>query len=55
MEIITTQQLADFLEVDIATIRRWIKTNLLPEPIRLGHKVFWPRYDIKTFLTKREQ
>lgn len=54
MEIITTKDLALFMDVDIATIRRWINAKLIPAPTKIGHKVFWPRADIESFIGNRQ-
>lgn len=49
-ELTTSKQLAAFLEVDIATIRRYINAGKLPEPTRLGHNVFWHKASLEAFL-----
>ena len=53
MEITTTQQLAEFMNVGVATVRRWIKVGMLPKPQKLGHKVFWISADIEGFLKRK--
>lgn len=50
MKFYTRQQLADALDVTTRTIDRWIRSHILPAPIRLGHRLYWPVENLTQFM-----
>ena len=47
-------QLAPLIGVSTSTIRRWVRLNKFPPPIRLGEQsVAWRRRDIDAWLSER--
>jgi predicted DNA-binding transcriptional regulator AlpA len=44
------KELQQLFVVSPQTVKRWIKNNLLPTPIKLGSRVMWPREQIEAIL-----
>ena len=52
-ELLTVQQLAEFLQVPVTTIYRWRQQGLAPPGIRVGRYVRFRRRDVEAFLEQR--
>lgn len=49
-QLLTPRELARFLRVDVATLRRLVTAGKLPRPIRLGRGIRWHLTDVLTHL-----
>lgn len=48
--LVTTRELAQLFRVDARTIKRWIKRNHLPSPVKIGGSNRWRLEDIRKTL-----
>jgi predicted DNA-binding transcriptional regulator AlpA len=53
--LIGSQVLAKELQVSLGTINNWVRSKILPKPIKIGKSNRWLWSDIKIWLTAREQ
>lgn len=51
-KLLTTQEVADFLRVDRATLYRWRRADVSPEYYSLGGKVLYRISDLNRFLSQ---
>lgn len=51
-EILTRQEVADYLRVSLTTIHHWCNYGIL-SPIRLGNRIFFKKQDILDLLEKQ--
>jgi excisionase family DNA binding protein len=54
-EFIPPSALARRFGVDRSTIHRWVKSRILPKPIRLGGKVLFQRTEVEGIIRARIQ
>ncbi|WP_435255279.1 helix-turn-helix transcriptional regulator [Tenacibaculum sp. A30] len=52
-EILTRQEVADYLKISFATIYSWNKHGIL-NPIRMGNRVFYRKQDILNVLEQQK-
>ena len=50
--LLTAQEVAEYFGVTRQTVYNWIKSGLLPEPIKLGRLSRWRLVDIEQRLEK---
>jgi excisionase family DNA binding protein len=48
--MLSAKALADLLDVDAKTVRRWREEGRLPEPIQIGGVIRWRAEDIDDWL-----
>jgi excisionase family DNA binding protein len=53
IEMLTSQEVADMLRVNIETVRRWARNGDLPT-VTLGTAIRFDMADIKKFIAKRK-
>lgn len=53
-ELLTQEEVADFLRVDERTVRTWRHENLLPAPITVGRVKRWRRAEFLAWLQARK-
>lgn len=52
-EFVTRKQLGELLGVSLRSVDRYVRSGLLPHPIRLGHKTIrWFRSDVEDSLVR---
>jgi hypothetical protein len=51
---VSPKDLPDYgIEENIDTIRRWIKNDKFPKPVKFGHHVRWPVEEINQWVAAR--
>ncbi len=55
LKLMTRQQVAEMLQVDTATLRRYYTTGQMPPPRRLGGQLRWPLQELQTWLDELPQ
>ncbi|UKM63888.1 helix-turn-helix domain-containing protein [Flavobacteriaceae bacterium GSB9] len=51
-EILTRQEVADYLKISLVTIHSWNKCGIL-KPIRMGNRIFYKKQDILDVLEQK--
>lgn len=46
-ELLSRKQVAEYFGVSLVTINKWVRTGVLPEPIKRGKRVFFKLTDLK--------
>ncbi|MGM5470250.1 helix-turn-helix transcriptional regulator [Flavobacteriaceae bacterium LMO-SS05] len=52
-EILTRQEVADYLKISLVTIHSWNKYGIL-KPIRMGNRIFYKKQDILDVLEQEK-
>ncbi|KAB8151070.1 DNA-binding transcriptional MerR regulator [Mesoflavibacter sabulilitoris] len=52
-EILTRQEVADYLRISLVTIHSWNKHGIL-NPIRIGNRIFYKKQDILDVLEQQK-
>ena len=52
-EILTRQEVADYLKISLVTIHSWNKYGIL-NPIRMGNRIFYKKQDILDVLEQQK-
>ncbi|MAO09741.1 helix-turn-helix protein [Tenacibaculum lutimaris] len=52
-EILTRQEVADYLRISLVTIHSWNKHGIL-NPIRMGNRIFYKKQDILDVLEQQK-
>lgn len=52
-EILTRQEVADYLKISLVTIHSWNKHGIL-NPIRMGNRIFYKKQDILDVLEQQK-
>ena len=52
-EILTRQEVADYLRINLVTIHSWNKHGIL-NPIRMGNRIFYKKQDILDVLEQQK-
>lgn len=52
-DFLTTADVKRELGIGHDTLYRWIKTGVLPEPIKLGRRIYWCSADLYQHMTNR--
>lgn len=53
MELITKQQAAQILGVTLRTVNNLVHTEELPQPKKIGRRVYWIKEEFEVFLHAR--
>jgi len=55
MELMTTEQICDLLQIEKRTLRKWMQAGKFPEPIRLNKRVLrWNKEVVLAWLEKQD-
>jgi len=52
--LLTRQQVAESLQLNVRTLDRWCEEGLLPEPLRIGGSTRWLREDLESWFRNHE-
>lgn len=47
--LLTTRLLAEANSISIRTLERWVEVGILPKPLRVNGRKFWPVGTVPTF------
>lgn len=50
---VTVKQLGETLQKSKATIYRWVKQGLFPQPIKVGNSTLWKTSDINHWIAEQ--
>jgi len=50
MDLMTTDEAADYLRIPLATLRFWIQTNQAPRSAKIGRRRMFRRSDLEQFI-----
>jgi len=53
MDLLTTEETAQFLHIPLATLRHWIATDQAPRSARIGRRRMFRRADCIDFVNKK--
>lgn len=53
-DLLTVKEMAEALKVSEQTIRKWVKEERIPKPIRVGQKMLWRRETLEKLLSEQE-
>jgi excisionase family DNA binding protein len=48
--LMTAKQVAEFLQISVRTVRRWVDRGILVKPIRIGGIARWWKSDVESLL-----
>lgn len=46
-DLLTAPEVADYFNVNVSTIWRWVKKGVLPAPVRIAGSTRWRRQEIE--------
>jgi excisionase family DNA binding protein len=47
LNLLTAPEVADYFNVNVSTVWRWVKAGTLPAPVRIAGATRWRRSDIE--------
>ncbi|HEY5179023.1 MAG TPA: helix-turn-helix domain-containing protein [Dermatophilaceae bacterium] len=50
MDLLTTQEAAEFLHIPLPTLRHWVATNIAPPSARIGKRRMFRKTDLEAFV-----
>ncbi|SER80205.1 DNA binding domain-containing protein, excisionase family [Pedococcus cremeus] len=53
MDLLTTEEAADFMHVPIATLRWWMQTGQAPASAKIGRRRMFRRADLEKFVNDK--
>jgi predicted DNA-binding transcriptional regulator AlpA len=52
-ELISRQELADYFDVSLVTIDKWVYHKVIPAPFKLGNRVYFRKSEITELIGKK--
>ena len=53
MDLMTTEEAAEFLHIPLATLRWWVQTNEAPPSAKIGRRRMFRRTDLERFVNAK--